>query len=194
MVKLTPTEYDALSPEERKAHDERESKREQEEQAALPFNWKQTLQDVSLVIPVPPGTKSRDLVVEIKKKTLKVCLKGKEPILEGDLCKDVKVEDSTWCLVDNKVINLHLEKVNQMTWWENVLTHHPKIDTTKINPENSKLSELDGETRAMVEKMMFDNQQKQLGKPTSDEQKKLGMLEKFKAAHPEMDFSNAKIG
>lgn len=193
MAKLTPAEYDALTPEQRTEHDEREAEREREEQAKLPFTWKQTLQDVSLTIPVPPGSKSRDLVVEINKKRLKIGLKGKEAILEGELCKEIKLEESTWTLDDNKEINLHLEKINQMTWWENVLTHHPKIDTTKINPENSKLSELDGETRAMVEKMMFDNQQKQLGKPTSDEQKKLDMLEKFKAAHPEMDFSNAKI-
>jgi hypothetical protein len=48
---------------------------------------------------------------------------------------------------DQQAVHIHLEKLNTQQWWENVLTHHPKINTRKIEPGNGKLSDLDGETR-----------------------------------------------
>ncbi|CCL99021.1 uncharacterized protein FIBRA_01030 [Fibroporia radiculosa] len=186
-------DYDKLTKEEREARDMADRAREAAEQAALPYIWRQELGEVDVVVPVPKGTRGKDLTVIIQKKKLSVGLKGKEPIMGGELSKEIKVEESTWTIEDQEEVHIHLEKLNKQQWWENVLTHHPKIDTTKIQPENSKLSDLDGETRGMVEKMMFDNQQKQMGKPTSDEIKKMETLRKFQEAHPELDFSNAKI-
>ena len=64
----------------------------------LPYRWTQQLGDVDVTVPVPKGTRGRDLSVVIQKKKLSVGLKGKEPIMSGELCKEIKLDDSTWTL------------------------------------------------------------------------------------------------
>ncbi|KAH8681950.1 HSP20-like chaperone [Xylariales sp. PMI_506] len=170
---------------------------EAEEQAALPYKWTQTIADIDIVFTVPGNLKGRDIVVNISKTKLVAGIKGQEPIVSGDLPHPILTDDSTWTLSaapgGTKTVDIHLDKANKAEWWAHVVTSAPKIDVTKIVPENSKLSDLDGQTRGMVEKMMYDQRQKEMGKPTSDEQKKADILKKFQAEHPEMDFTNAKI-
>ena len=124
---------------------------------------------------------------------IKIGMKGEEPIFAGELHGKVKADDTMWLIEDQSSIHITLEKFDGMSWWPTVVKGHAEIDTKKIVPENSKLSDLDGDTRQTVEKMMYDQRAKQAGKPTSDEKKQHDMLDKFKKAHPEMDFSNAKI-
>jgi hypothetical protein len=175
--------------------------KEAEEQAALPYKWTQTIGDLDITVDIPGNLKGKDLVVDIKKTKLSLGVKGKDPIIsvscaghilclvtvnadsqeKGDFPHAIKVDESTWTLTTapsgGKILEVHLDKINKMEWWAHVITSAPKIDVSKITPENSKLGDLDGETRGMVEKMMFDQRQKELGKPTSDEQKKLDLLE-----------------
>ena len=103
---------DSPTAEQREARDKEDRAKELREQAgmhiiccelfylimvlALPYSWTQELGELDITVPVPQGTRGADLVVVLQKKKLSVGLKGQDPILYGVLCKEIKVEDSTW--------------------------------------------------------------------------------------------------
>lgn len=100
------------------------------------------------------------LNVAITQKKVSVKIKNGATILEGDWHKTIKVEDSPWCIETDskgrKILQLNLQKKEGQNWWDCVIAGDIKINTSKVEPENSKLGDLDNETRSVVEKMMFD--------------------------------------
>lgn len=61
-----------------------------------------------------------------------------------------------------------MEKV-QERWWERLLESEEKLDLKNMNPEKP-MEELDEESQAKIKQMMYDEQQKLQGLPTSEEQ------------------------
>eukprot|EP01126_Amoeba_proteus_P060905 TRINITY_DN8116_c0_g1_i4.p1 TRINITY_DN8116_c0_g1~~TRINITY_DN8116_c0_g1_i4.p1 ORF type:complete len:193 (+),score=53.38 TRINITY_DN8116_c0_g1_i4:69-581(+) len=161
---------------------------------SLPYTWKQTLSEVTVTITLARQARGRDLDVQVKSESILVKFKNSPtPIVKGQLHKPVNASETLWSIVDGNKLVIELTKVAKNGWWSCVCKGDPEIDTTKIQPENSNLSDLDGETRSLVEKMMFDQNQKAMGKPTSDELQKQEVLKKFMAQHPEMDFSKVNV-
>ena len=164
------------------------------------YSWTQTLAEVVVTIPLAgsgPGGRLRaaDCDVCITRTRLRAGAKsGSAPVLDGPLTAPVQPDECVWSVVDGRALEVTLAKADAMRWWGAVVEGEPAIDTAAVEPESSKLGDLDGETRATVEKMMWDQRQKALGLPTSEEAARADALRKFMAAHPEMDFSQAKIG
>jgi hypothetical protein len=65
------------------------------------------------------------------------------------------------------VVQINLDKIKR-TWWESVVKGDPRIDTQQVD-STCKLDEYDAETQGAIRKIMFDQKQKAMGLPTSEE-------------------------
>eukprot|EP00771_Trimastix_marina_P002440 gnl/Trimastix_PCT/3571.p1 GENE.gnl/Trimastix_PCT/3571~~gnl/Trimastix_PCT/3571.p1 ORF type:complete len:179 (-),score=43.64 gnl/Trimastix_PCT/3571:513-1049(-) len=160
---------------------------------SLPYTFEQTLDEVTVTCPLPQGTVKRMLEWRITPTTIRFGIRGQDPLISGTLHKCVMADDCFWQIEGGHTATITLTKANAQEWWSCVCQGDPEIDTSTIEPQTTKLSDLDGETRSLVEKMMYDQQRKKAGLPTSDEMKKQEMLQQFMQQHPQMDFSQAKI-
>lgn len=149
--------------------------------------WTQTLYDTTVYIAVPEGTRARDLDVSIRACALRVALRsssgggGSEhmsTIVDGALPERVRVDESYWNLESNRTIVIMLQKIVQ-TWWRSVVEGDQEIDCTKVD-STQKIDEYDEETQGAIRKIMFDQKQKAMGLPTSDEMQANDILEQAK--------------
>jgi hypothetical protein len=168
------------------------------EQVGVPYNgghcknyyWEQTLGDVTIHTPVPAGTRARDVVCTIGRSHVMLKLKGSaEALIDADYPCDarngqevwerVKSSDCYWNLGEahgTHCVSIYLEKERE-SWWKSAVHGGEEIDTTQVD-STKDVGDYDNETQGHIRKIMFDQHQKRLGKPTSDDMKNEEMLRK----------------
>jgi hypothetical protein len=152
------------------------------------YVWTQTLDEVTVHIPLPEGIRAKDLDVDIGSNSISIRQKGGEssssgsdgllsPIL-GTLFGRIRPSESTWTLETTtspghptqqiSTLQLILDKAIK-TWWEAVISgDNPVIDTTMVD-STRHIGTYDEETQAEIRRIMFDQRQERLGLPTSQQ-------------------------
>uniref|UniRef100_A0A7S1TK81 CS domain-containing protein n=1 Tax=Erythrolobus australicus TaxID=1077150 RepID=A0A7S1TK81_9RHOD len=165
------------------------------------YSWTQTLKEVSVVFSVSPGgVTKKNVQVDFGRSSLKVVING-EVYASGELYGPVSPEDCFWQLDSaDGTVTLFLEKTTHDEWWKCLVKGDAEIDVSKVQPENSKLEDLDAESRSMVEKMMVEQREKAMRErgllpnmPAGMSAEQAEMLRKFQKQNPDMDLSGAKF-
>ena len=76
-------------------------------------------------------------------------------------------DESMWTLTPGEHVLIMLDKVEDR-WWTCVIKGDEEIDKSKIDTTRN-ISEFDEQTQTDYNRVMFDHQQKLMGKPTSQE-------------------------
>ena len=160
------------------------------------YTWVQNqVEQFEMFVALPSDTKSSHIKVDWDSRHLKIVVKG-ETLVDGELYAPINADSFMWTLDEvrgNKIINITWDKLHKMQWWDYVIKGEDPLTLQKVNPDPSKLSDLDPSMRPEIEKMMIENSMKMQGKPYHKDPKTNDMLQNFMKEHPEMDFSNAKI-
>ena len=88
-------------------------------------------------------------------------------MVDGELQWKIHAEESMWTLIPGEHIHISLDKVEDR-WWTCVIKGDKEIDKSKIDTTRD-ISEFDEQTQCDYERVMYDQRQKMLGKPTSQE-------------------------
>eukprot|EP01118_Nematostelium_gracile_P005888 TRINITY_DN1878_c0_g1_i3.p4 TRINITY_DN1878_c0_g1~~TRINITY_DN1878_c0_g1_i3.p4 ORF type:complete len:170 (-),score=75.70 TRINITY_DN1878_c0_g1_i3:907-1416(-) len=97
------------------------------------YTWDQYEDEVTLQVKVgEEGVRGREVVVEFKNQHLKVGLKGKTPVIDGQLYQKIVPDECTWTL-EKGVVDINMPKAaSSVEWWSCVIVGDEEIDVKKI--------------------------------------------------------------
>lgn len=114
----------------------------------------------------------------MKRKHLKVVDKvtGIE-ILDGEFYDEIKADESSWSIEDGNKLIFVFEKADENVW-KTILKGDEEIDTTKVD-NSKKIEEFDEETQGGLRKVLYEQNRKNMGLPTTEEEQQQEMLKKM---------------
>lgn len=131
------------------------------------YKWSQDISDVTIQIPLPPNTKSKEIQVKFDSKHLKVVVKG-EVVIDCDLPETIHKQNSYWNLDEGSLI-INLEKSKDCVW-KSAFAGHAEIDPKTVDTSR-RVDEYDEETQVGIRKVMYEHERKLKGLPSSEEEK-----------------------
>ncbi|DBA04562.1 TPA: hypothetical protein N0F65_011110 [Lagenidium giganteum] len=145
------------------------------------YTWTQSLQDVTMQVEVPAGTRARDVTCKFTATSLRVALRnagcgdnGSEQdnvLVEGEFYERIRVDESLWSLDSgNHVLQVSLDKTRK-TWWASALKGDNEIDTSQVD-STQPIDEYDETTQGAIRKAMYEQTQAQMnGHGRSEDQR-----------------------
>lgn len=131
------------------------------------YKWSQDLSDVTIQIPLPQNTKSKEIQVKFDSKHLKVVVRG-EVIIDCDLPETIHKQNSYWNIDEGSLI-VNLEKSKDCVW-KSAFAGHAEIDPKTVDTSR-RVDEYDEETQVGIRKVMYEHERKLKGLPSSEEEK-----------------------
>ena len=139
------------------------------------YNWSQGVNDVTIQFKLPHPISKKMINVDMNNTHLKVIIKDiNKPLVDSDFCEKIKADDSNWTIEDGQQLIFYLEKAKE-TIWKSAFIGGKEIDTKTVD-NSKKIDEFDSETQAALNKIIYEQNRKRNGLPTTEEEKKLNAL------------------
>ena len=97
--------------------------------------------------------------------------------MDSELCEKVKPDESFWSIEDKQFLSINFEKSTEVIW-KCILLGDDEIDTKKV--DNSKsLDQFDNETQGHLRKVLYEQERKRQGLPTTEEAQNYAAMEEI---------------
>jgi hypothetical protein len=101
--------------------------------------WYQSVSDVTVEVNLTPGTRGREVQVDIKPSSIHCSVRGAQ-IFQGRLCETVLAEESTWTIEDSQLLRILLIKAgSSREHWVSLLQDQFQADPFTLHSMRQKL-------------------------------------------------------